>query len=95
MRFQRILLEGIFAVLTTASIAVSFSGCASNTSRLDFENDCEYAKAYHAEMQESVRLYYALGQTSVAEIAIAERRLKKAKEGYEAACGEKALGDAL
>jgi hypothetical protein len=41
-------------------------------------------------MQESVRTYYALGTTGVAEIAIAERRLKRAKEAMDTACGAEA-----
>ena len=44
-------------------------GCATNTKRSDFDNECEYAKAKYQETQESARLYYALGTTSVAEIA--------------------------
>jgi hypothetical protein len=62
-------------------------GCATNTKRSDFDNECEYAKAKYQETQESARLYYALGTTSVAEIAVAERRVKKAKNAVESACG--------
>ena len=70
-----------------ALVAALLSGCASNTSRSDYESECDFAKARYQEMQESVRLYYALGTSSVAEIAVAERRLKKAKKEAEAACG--------
>jgi hypothetical protein len=62
--------------------------CAS-TSKFDhIEDDCERAKAYYEEMAESVRLYYALGSTNVAEIAVAERRLKGARDEVLKACGE-------
>lgn len=67
--------------------AVLSNSCASNTSRADYESECDYAMARYKEMQESVRLYYALGTTSVAEIAVAERRLKKAEREAEKACG--------
>jgi hypothetical protein len=69
-------------------MAILLSGCATKTVRSDYDNDCDYARAYHQEMQTSVRTYYALGTTSVAEIAIAERRLKRAAEEMKKACGE-------
>jgi hypothetical protein len=73
-----------FAVILIAALSAS---CASNTSRADYESECDFAMARYKEMQESVRLYYALGTTSVAEIAVAERRLKKAEKEAEKACG--------
>jgi hypothetical protein len=73
-------------LLVVVLMAALSAGCATNTSRADHESECDYAMAKYREMQESVRLYYALGTTSVAEIAIAERRLKKAKKEAEAAC---------
>jgi len=72
-----------------AFMVVLLTSCATNTVRSDFDNDCDYARAHYEEMQTSVRTYYALGTTSVAEIAIAERRLKRAKNEYEAACSVK------
>lgn len=78
-----------FIVFAMAFLSILLMGCAT-TDRSGFKNDCDYAKARYEEMQKSVRTYYALGTTSVAEIAVAERRLKKAKEEYEAACGVKA-----
>jgi len=73
--------------LVVILMAVLSAGCATNTSRADHESECDYAMARYQEMQESVRLYYALGTTSVAEIAVAERRLKKAEREAEKACG--------
>jgi hypothetical protein len=69
-------------------VAYCFVGCASKSKFEHIEDDCERAKAYEAEMLESVRLYYALGSTNVAEIAVAERRLRKAREEVIEACGE-------
>jgi outer membrane biogenesis lipoprotein LolB len=69
------------------ALLMMLTACAT-TNRADYESDCEHAKAHHQEMQESVRTYYALGTTGVAEIAIAERRLKRAKEAMDIACSE-------
>lgn len=84
--------QKLFIVLVMACFGIVSTGCAT-TDRSGYENDCDYAKARYEEMQTSVRTYYALGSTNVAEIAIAERRLKKAKEEYEAACGKQITGD--
>jgi hypothetical protein len=70
----------------TLVLLMILNACAT-TNRAEYESDCEHAKAYHQEMQDSVRTYYALGTTSVAEIAVAERRLKRAKEAMDSACG--------
>ena len=72
---------------------LTISGCATNTNRDDFDNDCDHARAYYEEMQQSVRTYYALGSTGVAEIAVAERKVKKAKEQVEIACGNNGKPD--
>ena len=80
--------------LYSSIVVVLFvSGCATNTNREDIDNDCDHARAFYEEMQESARLYYALGTTSVAEIAVAERRVKKAKEAVGVACGEQVSAD--
>lgn len=82
LRIVRVLAASLlFAVLGLA-------GCASKSKYAHIEDDCERAKAYHADMLESVRVYYMLGSTSVAEVAVAERRLKKAREEVVEACGE-------
>jgi hypothetical protein len=80
--------KSFFAALAMTFIVIFLTSCAT-TDRSGFDNDCDYAKARYEEMQTSVRTYYALGTTSVAEIAIAERRLKRAKNEYEAACSTK------
>lgn len=83
-------------LLTTCALvflAVILSSCTGNTSRSDFDNDCDYARAEYEEMQQSVRTYYALGTTGVAEIAVAERRVKRAKDAVQKACGEQVPND--
>ena len=75
-------------VVLLVVVVASLAGCAS-TSKFDhIKDDCERAKAYYEDMAESVRLYYALGSTNVAEIAVAERRLKGARDEVLEACGE-------
>lgn len=74
-----------YTALAIIFFCILFTGCAT-TDRSAYDNDCDYARAHYEEMQTSVRTYYVLGTTSVAEIAIAERRLKRAKDQYESAC---------
>ena len=69
--------------------AILLSGCVT-TERSDRQNDCAKARARYAKMRQSVSAYYATGTTSSAQIAIAERRLRKAKKDYESACGRNA-----
>lgn len=73
-----------FAALAMAFMVILLSCCAT-TSRTDFDDDCDCAKARYEEMQKSVRTYHGLGTTSVAEIAVVERHLKKAKAVYKPA----------
>ena len=74
-------------VVYASILCSSLTACASNINRDDFDNDCDYSRAYLEEMQESARVYYALGSTTVAEVAVVENRVKKAKKGVEEACG--------
>lgn len=76
------------SVVLLVIIVAVIAGCASTSKYDHIEDDCARANAYYADMAESVRLYYALGSTNVAEIAIAERRLKRARDEVIAACGE-------
>jgi len=81
MNFDR-----IFKLLPLTILIFSFTACATNTKRSDFDNDCDYARAHYEEMQESARVYYALGKTTVVEMAAVERRVKKAKDAVAEAC---------
>ena len=69
---------------------VLLSGCVTKD-RSAHQNDCAKARARYAKMKQSVSAYYAAGTTSSAQIAIAERRLRKAKKDYQSACGRTAI----
>lgn len=81
--------DSLFAPSTLVVAIVLLSGCAS-TDRSDRRSDCAKARARYAKMRRSVDSYYAAGTTSSAQIAIAERRLSRAKNDYESACGGRA-----
>jgi hypothetical protein len=85
----------IIKLITLFIMVTLIAGCATKAKKGDFENECERAKAHYEEMQESARLYYALGKTSLVELAVIERRIKKAKNDMIATCEEKDLPDSL
>lgn len=74
------------ATLSLILVTILLAGCTT-TDRSDRPNDCAKARSRYAKMKSTVKGYYAAGTTSSAQIAIAERRLSKAKRDYESACG--------
>jgi len=81
-----VLKDYIFTRSALILAAVLLAGCTT-TDRSERPNDCAKARSRYSKMKRTVQGYYSAGTTSSAQIAIAERRLSKARRDYESACG--------